>query len=159
MLEVVFAMIIWSLILDGLEHFSSLVDALALCGSTLVAAMPERPTENLCRGRAKCGVPCDPEALLVLTIVMLLSPTNLKVGVEATEGLFVDPFILLVDRLAALAAENVSTIFVPHRLCRGRVRGSESTQGSMSSLGLKICFTCLKLLQIKIKEPRTLPHW
>ena len=80
MLEVVFAMIIWSIILDGLELFSSLVDALALCGSTLVAAMPERPAENLCRGRAKCGVPCDPEALLVLTIVMLLSPNELECG-------------------------------------------------------------------------------
>lgn len=41
------------LILAGLELFSQLVDALALSGSTLAAAIPERPAGNLGRGRAR----------------------------------------------------------------------------------------------------------
>jgi hypothetical protein len=65
------------------------------------------------QGSFKRGVPCDSEALLVLSIEMLLSPFEIEGGEwKQLKVLVSTPFEPMVDRLATLAAEDFSTRFI-----------------------------------------------
>lgn len=92
---------------------------------------------------------------------MLLSPYELEGG----EWKHFPPFELLVGRMAALAAEDVYKIYPAQHdefefgfgLRKASIINQDDsqakgTQGSRSSLGLKVCYTCLSIVQIKVYE-------